>query len=132
MEEDIVSGRLILMVTERMAESFVVLRHAYGLSLDDVAFFSQKVQHNADTSAVHDEALKVLRELQPFDMFLHKLANAALDRWIPTSLMHVPFEEEVAQLVKLSNYYLSQCLLNPGQLNKSGVGKKSKSESSKT
>ena len=77
--EKIQQGDLLLMVTERMAESLLSLQEFYDLHPLDVTYFPMKERHylKADTQTDLD-VLERVREWHPIDLEMHRMANEML------------------------------------------------------
>jgi hypothetical protein len=106
-------GNFLLLVTERMVESMLVLWHVYRLHPLDVAFLSKKVkttttttttkvafQQKSSNKTIAAEAL--IREWNTYDTRLHAVANELLTRHLefifPNTTMRQRAQEQLQSL----------------------------------
>eukprot|EP00638_Chattonella_subsalsa_P022905 CAMPEP_0117877582 /NCGR_PEP_ID=MMETSP0950-20121206/14296_1 /TAXON_ID=44440 /ORGANISM="Chattonella subsalsa, Strain CCMP2191" /LENGTH=143 /DNA_ID=CAMNT_0005731637 /DNA_START=914 /DNA_END=1341 /DNA_ORIENTATION=+ len=98
-----------------MAESLIILRHAYGLSIDDIVYFSKKVQppkHVGLQTQIHEEkAMGAWRQLHKLDWSLYKAANETLNNYI-MQIGPEKVEEEQKALIQLASNYEVSCSKN--------------------
>mmetsp|Transcript_33263 Transcript_33263/g.43848 ORF Transcript_33263/g.43848 Transcript_33263/m.43848 type:complete len:383 (-) Transcript_33263:160-1308(-) len=107
--KDIKNGKHLILIMERMKESLVLLRHAYGLSIDDIVFFPKKVQNlGSGHSNEEERAIKAWQKVHSMDMRLYNIANDTLNRWIeyigPTQV-----QRDLHQLKDLTERYFVDC-----------------------
>lgn len=78
-------GDLLLLVTDRFTESVIVLKDFYNLHPLDVAYLIKKrniklSNENNLTAKVEERASNLMREWNPFDFSIYKLANSLLTK----------------------------------------------------
>ena len=95
MKQRVHQGNLLLLVTERIMESVLVLRDFYELHPLDVTFLSQKVRSNPTTAKSRDliKAEGMMREWNEYDTAIHELADSML-----TKKMEDMFPQEVNRI----------------------------------
>lgn len=121
---------LLLLVTERFIESMIVLRDFYNLHPLDVSFIAKKTNKRFSSEGIFNEtsqemigrAYELMREWNPFDVSIHKLANAFLTRKMkdlyPQATTRDRVKEEVELLNDLLHHACAQSLINfTSQLN---------------
>ena len=88
---------LILLVAERFDESLLVLGHLLGWSVDQLVSFKHKV---GAYRRVDEAVCRLLDQLQPFDLGLWRLANAALNKFIADNFVKSDFDRQLDELQK--------------------------------
>ena len=58
----------LVMITDHLLESLILLKHAMCLSLDDICFFSKNVKPNGPSSVIDDETKNLIKEWQHVDV----------------------------------------------------------------
>ena len=57
----------LVMITDHLLESLILLKHALCMSLDDICFFSKNVKTNGPSSIIDDETKELIKEWQHVD-----------------------------------------------------------------
>ena len=107
--EDSKKRRHVLLVTERMVESMLMLWHEYDLHPLDVAFSSFKVRSKSkqkDEESI--EAENVIRDLSPSDSRMYRHANLRLDSLLGTSFANTTVRENAIEELETLNDLLAQ------------------------
>ena len=100
------------MVTDRFTESMIALRDFYDLHPLDVAYFAKKQidKHHVATEVITEEiqekidrAFDLMREWNPFDYSIYKLANTLLTKKMEELFPQETARERVVEEVKLMN-----------------------------
>uniref|UniRef100_A0A7S3UZE7 Sulfotransferase domain-containing protein n=1 Tax=Heterosigma akashiwo TaxID=2829 RepID=A0A7S3UZE7_HETAK len=107
LEQQVRSGRHLIMVTERLEESLLMVKHAYDFTVDDMVYFSKKVQKHG-TTARDEKAYAAWRELDALDTQFHDLANEMLDHHLDAIGRDV-VKREMEELEQLTAQYERDC-----------------------
>jgi len=107
--EESYKRRHVLLVTERMVESMLVLWHEYNLHPLDVVFSSFKVSSKSEQKDEESiEAENVIREMSPSDSQMYRHANLRLDSLLGTSFASSKVRENAIDELETMNDLLAQ------------------------
>jgi len=101
---------LLLLVAERIDESILVLGHLMRWSLPQLVSFSHKV---GVYIRVDEKVYRALDELQPFDLGLWRLANAALTKYIADNYDREDFARKLTELADINEKAHTRCIKDP-------------------
>ena len=97
---------LVLLVAERFDESLLVLGRLMGWSPSQLVSFKQKV---GNYQRVGEDACLLLDDMQPFDLGVWKLANAALSKYISDNFAQNEFSQQLLELTQLNKQLEEKC-----------------------
>mmetsp|Transcript_23172 Transcript_23172/g.36800 ORF Transcript_23172/g.36800 Transcript_23172/m.36800 type:complete len:451 (-) Transcript_23172:128-1480(-) len=125
---EVVQGKHLVLVLERLEESLVLLRHAYGLGIDDIIHLSdQNVKHGegetrqkTEEAKLREQGLQAARALHHNDRLLYEVANNTLDRWLQ-ELGPELVQKDLAALRDRTAYFMDLC--SAGKAGSEKVGK---------
>ncbi|EJK48602.1 hypothetical protein THAOC_32586, partial [Thalassiosira oceanica] len=107
--EESYKRRHVLLVTERMVESMLVLWHEYNLHPLDVVFSSFKVSSKSEQKDEESiEAENVIREMSPSDSQMYRHANLRLDSLLGISFASSKVRENAIDELETMNDLLAQ------------------------
>eukprot|EP00056_Hartaetosiga_gracilis_P007391 m.107581 g.107581 ORF g.107581 m.107581 type:complete len:722 (-) comp12692_c0_seq2:646-2811(-) len=108
--EDMDEHFAVVLITEYMMESLILMKRRLCWSIRDVLHVSLKVSSQHKEMAVKDHpSLKVIDTLNFADMMLYEHFNQSLWRQIEQEKKHGGFDEEVAELRDQLKIYTQKC-----------------------